>query len=203
MAPSPDDARSMRERMLAGSLYTARDAELDGMQLAARRLMDAFNALAPDQPEKRRALLERLLGGVGRDVEIRPPFYCDYGAHIFVGNGVFMNYDCVVLDCNTVHIGNGVLMGPKVQLYTATHPLDAATRRAGWEMAYPIAIGDDVWIGGGAMVCPGVTIGARSVIGAGSVVTRDVPEGVFAAGNPCRPIRRVDGHEPESRQGRA
>ncbi len=122
-----------------------------------------------------------------------PPFYCDYGAHIVVGDRFFANYGCVVLDCNEVRVGDGVLFGPQVQVYTATHPLDPADRRAGWEMARPIVIEDDVWIGGGAILCPGVRIGSGATVGAGSVVTRDVPPGVLAAGNPCRVVRELEG----------
>ena len=186
---TPPPERTMRERMLAGDLYLALDPELGRMHARARRLLHAFNGSAPEEDERRRALLADLLGAVGDDVEVRPPFYCDYGVHISVGDRFFANYDCVVLDCNEVRIGSGVLFGPKVQVYTATHPLDPAARRDGWEMAYPITIGDDVWVGGGAILCPGVTIGAGSTVGAGSVVTRDVPAGVFAAGTPCRVIR--------------
>lgn len=183
----------MRERMLAGEPYIALDPELGRMHTRARRLLDAFNGSDPEDDDRRRALLADLFGSVGEGADVRPPFYCDYGAHISVGDRFFANYDCVVLDCNEVRIGSGVLFGPKVQVYTATHPLDPAVRREGWEMAYPITIEDDVWIGGGAILCPGVRIGAGSTIGAGSVVTRDVPPSVFAAGTPCRVIREVGG----------
>ena len=186
----------MRERMLAGAPYIPfGDAELEQMSRRAQRLTRAFNGSAPGASERRQVLLGELFGAVGDAAEVRPPFYCDYGAHIFAGDGLFMNFDCVVLDCNEVRIGDQVQIGPKVQLYTATHPLDPAERRKGWESAHPIQVGDDVWIGGGAIVCPGVRIGAGTTVGAGSVVTRDVPPGVFAAGNPCRVIRPLDaGH---------
>ena len=180
----------MRERMLAGeSYYPWGDAELGQMSQRAQRLMHAYNSAEMD--EDRQALLQELFGAVGKDSVVKPPFYCDYGAHIYAGEALFMNMDCVVLDCNEVHIGDRVQLGPKVQLYTATHPLDPAERRTGWESALPITIGDDVWLGGGAIVCPGVSVGVGSTVGAGSVVTRDVPAGVFAAGNPCRVIREV------------
>lgn len=182
----------MRERMLAGEPYFAQDPELLDMQLRAQEMLQAFNGSAPDEGDRRRELLRELFGGFGEGSEVKPPFFCDYGAHIYAGDGLFMNYDCVVLDCNEVRIGHRVLLAPKVQIYTATHPLNPAERREGWEMALPITIGDDVWVGGGAIICPGVTIAAGSTIGAGSVVTRDVPPGVFAAGNPCRVIRKVE-----------
>ena len=186
-----DTTRSMRERMLAGELYIADDAELNAMHARARRLLHAFNATRVEEGTRRREILGELLGAAGPGIEIRPPFHCDYGAFIFAGERLFMNYDCIVLDCNTVTVGDRVQIGPKVQIYTATHPFDPAVRAEGWEMAYPIIIGDDVWIGGGAIICPGVTIGAGSTVGAGSVVTRDVPARVFAAGNPCRVIREL------------
>lgn len=185
------DNRSMRRRMLAGDLYIARDPELGRISRRAQSLMQVFNAPSTPIGERSR-VMGQLLGSMGEDVEIRAPFYCDYGENIHVGNGVFMNFDCVILDCNVVRIGDRVLFGPKVQIYTATHPMDPEIRRDGWEMAHPITIEDDVWIGGGAIVSPGVTIGRGSTVGAGSVVTRDVPAGVFAAGNPCRVIRRLD-----------
>jgi maltose O-acetyltransferase len=181
----------MRERMLAGAPYNAVDPELDAMHLRARRLLDRFNTTPAEAADERRALLGELFGAVGPGAEVRPPFFCDYGAHITAGERLFMNYDCVILDCNEVQIGDRVLFGPKVQVYTATHPLRPEERAAGWEMAHPITIGDDVWIGGGAIICPGVTIGKGSTIGAGSVVTRDIPPRVFAAGNPCRIIHEL------------
>ena len=184
--------RTERQKMLAGELYDPLDAELVAARLRARLLCQRLNAL----PEDRTALRARLLAALfGRetDVWLQPPFFCDYGDNIALGRKVFFNFNCVVLDVAEVRIGDHVLFGPAVQLYTATHPLDAAVRRAGLEAARPIAIGDDVWIGGGAIVNPGVTIGARTVVGAGSVVTRDLPAGVFAAGNPCRVIRRLEG----------
>ncbi len=188
--PSPD-ARSMRERMLAGDPYVAADPELDALHLRARHLLDRFNETAPDRLDERQAVRVELFGAVGPGADVRPPVFCDSGAHITAGERLFMNYGCVVLDCNRVTIGDRVLFGPNVQVYTATHPLSPEERAAGWEMAHPITIGDDVWIGGGAILCPGVTIGSGATIGAGSVVTRDVPPRVFAAGNPCRVIREI------------
>ncbi|MBE7380917.1 MAG: sugar O-acetyltransferase [Leptolyngbya sp. SIO1E4] len=181
----------MRERMLSGELYLARDPELVAMLSRAQRLLHAFNTSHPDEIPQQQALMKDLFGALGKEFEIKPPFRCDYGVHIFAGERLFINYDCVILDCNTVRLGDRVLLGPKVQIYTATHPLDPAERIGGWEAALPIEIGNDVWIGGGAIICPGVTVGDGSTIGAGSVVTRDVPPGVFAAGNPCRVIREL------------
>lgn len=180
-----------REKMLAGELYDARDPELQTLRRRARLLIHELNASRDDAEAQRRRLLAELLPMAGEGLWIEPPFYCDYGAHIRLGRGVFFNFDCVVLDVAPVTIGDHVLFGPSVQLYTATHPLEAAARRSGLEAGRPIAIGDDCWIGGGAVINPGVSIGARSVIGAGSVVTRDLPADVFAAGNPCRVIRPI------------
>ena len=171
--------------MLAGELYDARDPELVAARARARELLVRFNA----QPD--RSLLEELLGSVGPEAVIEPPFHCDYGFHISVGERFYANVGCVFLDCAPISIGDGVLLGPAVQLYAATHPLDAETRRRGLEYALPISIGDDVWIGGGAIVLPGVTIGDRAVVGAGSVVTRDVPADAVVAGSPARPMRAL------------
>jgi maltose O-acetyltransferase len=185
--------RSEKEKMLAGELYDSQDAQLVAERRRARLLLKAFNDSSDDQAEERERILRELIGAAGEGLWIEPPFYCDYGSNITVGDRVYFNFNCVVLDVAPVRIGSRVLFGPLVQIYTATHPMGAAERRKGLEYAKPIEIGDDVWIGGGAIVCPGVRIGARAVIGAGSVVTRDIPEGVFAAGNPCRVIREAGG----------
>lgn len=177
--------------MLAGELYIAADPELSEMNHRAQRLLHTFNHSPPDAVEARQSIMQKLFGTYGQNAAIKPPFYCDYGSHIHVGAELFVNHDCTILDCNTVRIGDRVLLGPKVQIYTATHPLNPAERLGGWEYALPIEIGDDVWIGGGAIICPGVMIGAGSTIGAGSVVTKDIPPMVVAAGNPCRVIRRL------------
>ena len=177
--------------MLAGEPYFAPDAELVGMQSEAQTLLHAFNSSPPSAGEQRREIVRRLFGAVGPDFDIRPPFFCDYGANIFAGDKLFINFDCVVLDCNVVRIGSNVLIGPKVQIYTAHHPLEPEARRTLVEMASPVTIEDDVWIGGGAIICPGVTVGAGTTVGAGSVVTRDIPARVVAAGNPCRVIRAL------------
>lgn len=181
-----------REKMLAGKLYDARDPELQALRRRTRLLTQALNACRDDAEEERAALLRELLPGAGQGLWIEPPFYCDYGCHLTLGDNVFFNFNCVVLDVAPVTIGSRVLFGPAVQLYTATHPLEAEARRGSLEAGRPITIGDDCWIGGGVVVNPGVTIGACSVIGAGSVVTRDIPAGVFAAGNPCQVIRHLE-----------
>ncbi len=182
--------QSEREKMLAGELYDPLDPALAAARELARNLCQDLNASREADTELRRRILTELLGRGGDTVWMQPPFYCDYGANIFLGERVFFNFNCIVLDVCRVTIGDFTLFGPAVQIYTATHPMNAALRRK-QESGKPIEIGSDVWVGGGAMICPGVKIGSRTVIGAGSVVTRDIPEGVFAAGNPCRVIREI------------
>lgn len=183
--------RTEKQKMLAGEPYEANDPQLVAERERARGLSQRLNALPVDAaPDVRRALIEDLFGAE-TDVYITPPFFCDYGRNIRFGERVYFNFNCVILDVAPVTIGHRVLFGPAVQVYTAGHPMDAVERGSGVEWGKPITIGDDVWIGGGAILCPGVTIGARSVIGAGSVVTRDVPAGVFAAGNPCRVVKPI------------
>ncbi len=179
-----------RDKMLSGELYNPLDPELVAARDRARDLCQDLNATRESQQEERRRILRELLGAGGEDVWLQPPFFCDYGSNISLGMKCFFNFNCIVLDVCQVTIGDHVLFGPAVQIYTATHPMNAELRRR-QEYAKPITIGSDVWVGGGAIICPGVTIGSRSVIGAGSVVTRDIPEGVFAAGNPCRVIREI------------
>lgn len=188
-------AKTEREKMLAGELYVALDDELFALSQRGRRLMQRFNQAPYDRPDEKRAILAEWLGAVGANVWIEGPFFCDYGAHLFLGDNVYFNTGCVVLDSNTVHVGNNVMFGPSVQIYTATHPILAHERIKGPELAYPIRIGDNVWVGGGAIICPGVTIGANTTIGAGSVVTKDIPANVAAAGNPCRVIRELPVNE--------
>ena len=182
--------RSERDKMLAGELYDPLDPELVAGRERARDLCQALNGTREGERDERRRILAALFGAGGDSVWMQPPFYCDYGANIELGERVFFNFDCVVLDVCPVRIGDFTLFGPAVQIYTATHPMNAAQRRRE-EAGKPIEIGSDVWVGGGAIILPGVRIGSRAVIGAGSVVTRDVPEGVFAAGNPCRVIREI------------
>lgn len=192
MGSEETDNRSQRERMLAGDLYIADDPELAAASLRAAELTKAFNDSSPAEHAERRRILEELLGSLGDGTEIRPPFYCDYGSHTHVGARTFVNFGLVALDVAEIRIGDDVQIGPYVQLLTATHPLEPEARRAKWESAEPIAIEDNVWLGGGAIVCPGVTIGADTVVGAGAVVTRDLPAGVLAAGIPARVVRRLE-----------
>ena len=181
-----------KEKMLAGELYDATDRQLVAERRRARDLLHGLNHSRDGQRELRLDVIRRLFGAAGEGVWIEPPFYCDYGGNIHLGDRVFFNFDCVILDPARVTIGSDTMFGPAVQVYTATHPMRAAERRRGLEGAKPVAIGADVWVGGGAVILPGVTIGDGAVIGAGSVVTRDVPAGVFAAGNPCRVIRPIE-----------
>jgi maltose O-acetyltransferase len=181
---------SEKSKMLSGELYDPLDPQLCSERQRCRDLCKRLNDSREDQAQERRMILKELLGAE-TDVWIQPPFFCDYGTNISLGSKVFFNFNCVVLDVMKVTIGDNVLFGPSVQLYTATHPVEPEIRRQWLEFAKPVTIGSDVWVGGGAIVCPGVTIGARSVIGAGSVVTRDVPQDVVAAGNPCKVIRHL------------
>jgi maltose O-acetyltransferase len=181
---------SEKDKMLAGQLYDPLDPELVRARIRARDLCQDLNATREADEEARRRILTELFGAGGDSVWMQPPFFCDYGSNVHLGERVFFNFNCVVLDVCRVTIGDFTLFGPAVQIYTATHPMNAELRRK-QEFAKPVSIGSDVWVGGGAVICPGVRIGSRSVIGAGSVVTRDVPDGVFAAGNPCRVIREV------------
>jgi maltose O-acetyltransferase len=176
--------------MLAGELYDPLDPELVKAREEARDILLALNQSREAAREERLALIQKLFGKAGENTWIQPPFYCDYGSNIQLGRQVFFNFNCVVLDVCEVKIGDFCLFGPAVQIFTAMHPMNADLRRER-EFGKPVSIGSDVWVGGGAIICPGVTIGSRSVIGAGSVVTKDIPAGVFAAGNPCRVIRDV------------
>lgn len=180
-----------KEKMLAGELYDALDPELTAARAESQDLCHDLNASRESQPAERRKILQQLLGSGGESVWIQPPFYCDYGKHIHLGERVYFNFNCVVLDVCEVRIGDFTFLGPGVHIYTATHPLNAELRRT-QEFGKPVTIGADVWIGGGAIICPGVTIGAKTVIGAGSVVTKNIPSGVLAAGNPCRVIREIE-----------
>jgi maltose O-acetyltransferase len=179
-----------REKMLAGELYDPFDPELSAARDRARDLCQSLNATLEAQTDERRQILQQLFGSGGDTVWMQPPFFCDYGSNIELGERVFFNFNCIVLDVCPIRIGSFTLFGPAVQIYTPMHPFNAALRRQ-QEFGKPIEIGSDVWVGGGAIILPGVRIGSRAVIGAGSVVTRDVPEGMFAAGNPCRVIREI------------
>lgn len=181
----------MKDRMLRGELYRAGDPELIADMARAHALLDRFNATRHDERDERTRLLRELLGDVGEHVMIRPTFRCDFGMNITVGSDTFVNYDCVMLDCAPITIGASCQLASGVQLLTPTHPIDPGPRRAGWEAAEPITLGENVWLGGGVIVCPGVTIGEDSVVGAGTVVTRDLPAGVVAVGNPARVLREI------------
>jgi maltose O-acetyltransferase len=183
--------RTEREKMLAGELYDPLDPALVGARERARDLCQALNATRAAAADARREILRQLFGAGGESVWMQPPFFCDYGSNIELGERVFFNFNCVVLDVCRVRIGDYSLFGPAVQIYTPMHPFNAELRRR-QEFGKPVEIGADVWVGGGALILPGVRIGSRAVIGAGSVVTRDVPEGVFAAGNPCRVVREIE-----------
>jgi maltose O-acetyltransferase len=181
----------MRDRMVRGELYVFSDPEIQAEHARAQALLERYNATTHVEREERERLLRELLGGVGDGVIVQPLFRCDYGTRIAIGDATFVNYDCVLLDAAPITIGAYCQIGPRVQLLTATHPIDPEPRRTGWEYAAPIAIGDNVWLGGGVIVCPGVTIGRDTVIGAGAVVTRDVPRGVVAVGTPARVAREI------------
>jgi maltose O-acetyltransferase len=190
-ASGPPDGRSQRERMLAGELYLADDPQLAADNLRALKLTSQFNASDPTDRHARLALLQELLGSVGEGTEIRPPLYCDYGYQTHVGARAFIDFGCVLLDVAAIRIGDDVQVGPNVQFLTPTHPVAAEPRRAKWEAAKPISVGDNVWLGGGVIICPGVSIGENTVVGAGAVVVRDLPANVVAVGNPAQVIRSL------------
>jgi maltose O-acetyltransferase len=181
-----------KEKMLAGKLYIHTDALLTSERDQASDLMHKYNKLSEAQQEERKEMLSALLGKVGSNVVIKPPFMVDYGYNIEIGNNFFANYGFTILDCNKVTIGDNVLIGPNVQVYSATHPTDHKVRQQHLEFAERITIGNDVWIGGGVIICKGVTIGDNTTIGAGSVITKNIPANVIAAGNPCKVIKYLD-----------
>lgn len=183
--------KTEKEKMLAGELYDPLDPTLAEERMQARLLLSQLNNSSEEQVEMRRRIIADLLPNAAPDLWLQPPFYCDYGSNIIVGEKVFFNFNCVVLDVAQVTIGSRTMFGPNVQVYTATHPINHKERSSGRELGSPISIGEDVWIGGSAVLCPGISIGDRTVIGAGSVVTKDIPADVFAAGNPCRVIRQL------------
>ncbi|MBD2035665.1 sugar O-acetyltransferase [Leptolyngbya sp. FACHB-321] len=188
-----DTSKTEKQKMLAGELYLPiNDAELVAESQRALRLLRLYNQTTETEGDKRIQTLRALFGAIGEKPQIVPPFHCDYGSHITIGDRFYMNYGGVILDCNKVHIGNDVLCAPYVQIYAAYHPTNPTVRLTGRELAAPIRIGNNVWIGGGAIICPGVTIGDNTTIGAGSVVTKDIPANVVAVGNPCRVLRSVD-----------
>ncbi|WP_374822105.1 sugar O-acetyltransferase [Aerosakkonema sp. BLCC-F183] len=183
--------KTEKEKMLAGELYLAADAELVADRKRARRLSRVYNNTTEEETEKRTQILTELFAKVGANVEIEPPFYCDYGSNTYVGDKFYMNFGCVILDCNKVEIGDSVLCGPYVQIYTASHPISPEIRLCGKELAASVKIGNNVWLGGNVIICPGVTIGDNTTIGAGSVVVKDIPANVVAVGNPCQIIRNL------------
>lgn len=183
-----------KEKMIAGDMYAPSDLQLVEDRRQARIVFGAYNATHPDETEKRRELLEQLFDQHPKNIYIEPPFHCDYGYNIQLGDNVYMNYNCCILDVSLVKIGDNTMFGPHVQIYTATHPLEYKARNSGLEYAKPITIGNNVWVGGNATLCPGVTIGNNVVIGAGSVVTKSFPDNVFIAGNPARIIKTIDNH---------
>jgi maltose O-acetyltransferase len=183
-------SKTEKEKMLAGERYNCLDADLDAERQQVKELLWRHN-MTQAAPE-RQAILQQMLGHIGQDSIVEPPFYCVYGKNITIGDHVYLNTSCIILDCNTVHIGHHVMIGPNVQIYTPAHDLQAEARIQGWEVAKPIVIEDNVWIGGGAILLPGVTIGRNAVVGAGAVVTRNVPANTVVVGNPARVLREIE-----------
>jgi maltose O-acetyltransferase len=181
---------SERDKMLAGERYTYLDPELAADRQRAKELLCLFNS--SESSVERLDVLRHLLGKVGRDSMIEPPFHCTYGRNTYLGVGVYLNFSCIIIDNNEVHIGDHTMIGPAVQIYTAAHPLEAGPRVDGWEIAKPVRLEESVWIGGGAILLPGICVGRNAVVGAGAVVTRDVPANTVVAGNPARVIREID-----------
>ncbi|MGN0470541.1 MAG: sugar O-acetyltransferase [Acutalibacteraceae bacterium] len=179
-----------KELMLAEKLYMI-DDELSNDAANSRKLIRIFNDTTYEQREYRTQLLKRIFGSTGEHIYIEPPFRCDYGSNTYIGDYFYANFDCIILDVAEVHIGKNVLFAPRVCVFTAGHPIDAEIRNSGLEYGHSVHIGDNVWIGGNSVINPGVTIGSNVVIGSGSVVTRDIPDNVVAAGNPCRVIRPI------------
>jgi len=180
-----------KEKMLSGKLYIAQDAELKREFLNARRITRLFNRTTEEELALRQQLLEELFEETGENIYIEPPFRCDYGCHISVGENFYANFDCIILDVNKVKIGNNVFFAPRVCIYTAAHPIDVTVRNTLLEFGKPITIGNDVWIGGNTVINPGVTIGNNVVIGSGSVVIKNIPDNVIAVGNPCKVLRSI------------
>lgn len=179
---------SQKENMLAGKLYRV-DQELANLMSDNKKKIAQFNQATSDDEQNR--LIQTIIPNSEDSIHIEAPFHCDYGDHIHLGNNFYANYDCIMLDVNHIYIGNNVLLGPRVSLYTAGHPLSSAVRNSGLEFGKSITIGDNVWVGGNTIINPGVRIGCNTVIGSGSVVTKDIPDNVIAAGNPCRVIRKI------------
>ena len=182
-----------KELMLMGELYKLNDdKELNEDFMRARRLTRLFNSMTEEQMEERKEIIKELFKSTGENVHVEQTFHCDYGCHISVGENFYANYDCIMVDVCEIIIGDNVLLAPRVGIYTAGHPIDAAVRNEGLEFGKPVIIGDNVWSGGNAVINPGVTIGSGVVIGSGSVVTKDIPDHVVAVGNPCRVLRKIN-----------
>ena len=181
----PPPLKTEKQKMLAGELYNSEDSALTAERLHAAALLHKYNS-TPDHPATHQPLLREILASCGEHSAIRPPFFCDYGYNIHLGSGVFLNFNCVLLDVNTIEIGDRTQIGPAVQIYTADHPRDPKARRTNLECSKPVRIGRNVWIGGGSIILPGITIDDNAIIGAGSVVTHDVPTGITVIGNPAR-----------------
>ncbi|MBN2044955.1 MAG: sugar O-acetyltransferase [Anaerolineales bacterium] len=184
------DLKSEKEKMLAGERYNFFDPELEAIRQNTKKLLHRFNTA--EDLATRQNILKQLAAQVGTNAMIEPPFYCSYGQHTYLGNNAYLNAMCAIVDNNEVRIGNHVMVGPHVQIYTAAHDLQAQPRNEGWEVAKAIVIADNVWIGGGAILLPGVTVGLNAVVGAGAVVTKDVPPNTVVAGNPARAIREIE-----------
>jgi maltose O-acetyltransferase len=182
--------RTEKEKMLAGESYNCRDLDLEAERQKTKKLLRLYNLT--EAVAERQTILQQLLGQIGQNSFIEPPFYCSYGQNIYIGDHVYLNVLCTILDCNQVHIGHHVMIGPAVQIYTAAHDLQAETRNQGWEVARSIVIEDNVWMGGGAILLPGVRIGRNAVVGAGTVVSRNVPANTVVVGNPARVIREIE-----------
>ncbi len=180
-----------KQKMLSGKLYNSLDSELVGLRQKARLLLEEFNNSSVLDNKKRLLIIKKLFAKIGSKIHIEPPFYCDYGFNIEFGNDVYLNYNCIFLDVCKITVGSNVLFAPGVQVLTASHPLDSETRINGLEYGKPVSIGDNCWIGAGAIILPGVTIGINTVIGAGSVVTKDIPDNTLAVGNPCKLIKNL------------
>lgn len=185
-------AMTEKNKMISGEKYNPADIDLINARSFAKTLCQNYNNLLPENKNEKRTILKKLFGRTGKNITIEPNFFCDYGFNIYCGENLYINHNCVILDCAPVNFGTNVFIGPNCGFYTAIHPLNAKERNTFAEYAKPITIGNNVWIGGNVVILPGITIGNNSVIGAGSVVTKDIPDNVVAVGNPCVPIKSID-----------